>query len=110
MSDSAPSSPTGSDRASVLPGPGPIEDRIPLRGRSLREHAARGTIINAAFSVGLAALGALRMLVIAIFLTTSEFGLWGLIVTSLITVLFLKEVGLSDKFVQRANRSMSSSA
>jgi O-antigen/teichoic acid export membrane protein len=84
--------------------PGPVEERIALRGRSLREHTARGTIINAAFSVGLAGLGLLRQLIIAAFLTASEFGLWGVVFFSATALIFLLDIGLSDKFVQQAER------
>ncbi|HEX8067723.1 MAG TPA: oligosaccharide flippase family protein [Thermoleophilaceae bacterium] len=84
--------------------PGTIEDRVALGGRTLREHAARGTIINAAFTVGLAGLGLVRNLLIAAFLTASEFGLWGLVYVSLSALLFLLGIGVSDKFVQQAER------
>ena len=84
--------------------PGPVEERIALRGRSLREHTARGTIINAAFSVGLAGLGLLRQLIIAAFLTASEFGLWGIVFFSVTALIFLIDIGISDKFVQQAER------
>jgi O-antigen/teichoic acid export membrane protein len=82
--------------------PGPIEDRVDLRGRSLREHAARGTIINTIFHVGMAGLGLVRNLLIAAFLTASEFGLWGLIFLSVSALIFILEIGVSDKYVQQS--------
>jgi len=44
-------------------------------GNSLRAHLARGTIINSAFMAGLAALGATRHFLVAIFLTAADYGL-----------------------------------
>src|SRR3954451_18208699 len=70
-------------------------------GRGLRRPAARGTLINSAFQVGLAGLGFLRRLLIAAFLTRAEFGIWGIIVTTLITLSWLKDLGIADKYVQQ---------
>jgi PST family polysaccharide transporter len=67
----------------------------------LRVRAARGTLINAAFEVGLHALGFLKGFVIAAFLTRTEFGLWGILVVTIGTLAWLKEVGISEKFVQQ---------
>jgi len=79
-----------------------LDERLSLRGRSLRAHTARGTIINAAFNIGLAGLGLIRQLLVAVFLTASEFGLWGVIYVSVITLIVFKEVGISDKFIQQS--------
>ncbi len=105
--------PTPAELASVEPDEldsGPAADptaaetldrRLFLRGRGLREHTARGAIVNGLFQVGLAAISLLRNVVVAAFLTASEFGLWGLIVTTLITLAWLKQIGIADKFVQQ---------
>jgi len=74
---------------------------LTLSGNSLRGHLARGTIINSAFVTGLAALGAIRHFLVAIFLTAADYGLWGLIYVSVATILWLKEVGVSEKYVQQ---------
>src|SRR3954451_5644034 len=79
-----------------------IEGRIDLQARSLRQHTARGTIINSAFQVGLAGGGFLRRVIIAAFLTREEFGIWGILVTTLMTLAWLKEIGVSDKYVQQS--------
>src|SRR4051812_12078633 len=81
--------------------PATARAEIDTGGRSLRAHAARGTLVNSAFQIGLAALGLLRRVVIAIFLTRSEFGIWGIIVTTLLTLSWLKQLGISDKYVQQ---------
>jgi lipopolysaccharide exporter len=75
---------------------------IPLpKGRSLREHTARGVLINSFFQLGLTGVGLVRRVGIAAFLTQTEYGFWGLIVTTLITLSWLKQVGISDKYVQQ---------
>jgi teichuronic acid exporter len=92
----------------TIPGAGfedlnasPIEGRLDLHGRTLRQHTARGTLINSGFQIGLAALGLLQKLAVAVFLTTSQYGLWGLLVATVISLAFLKQVGIGDKYVQQ---------
>jgi O-antigen/teichoic acid export membrane protein len=86
--------------ADAVTTPAPTAD-IDTGGRSLRAHTARGTLINSAFQIGLAGLGLLRRVIIAAFLTRSEFGIWGIIVTALMTLFWLKELGIADKYVQQ---------
>lgn len=74
---------------------------IDVRGGSLRAHAARGTIVNTAFTVGFATLTLLRGLVVAAFLDPEDFGIWGIIVVALGTLAWLKQVGFQDKYVQQ---------
>jgi polysaccharide transporter, PST family len=68
---------------------------------SLRTTAARGTVINAAFMIVLQTIGLLKGFVIAAFLTKSEYGVWGVLVITLGTLGWLKDVGISDKYVQQ---------
>lgn len=70
-------------------------------GEGLRQRTARGTLVNTAFMIGLATLGFLRGFVIAVFLTTEEYGVWGVLVVALGTITTLKEVGVVDKFIQQ---------
>lgn len=81
-----------------------IEGRVALGGRSLRHHTARGVLINSGFQVGLAGLGLVQKLVVVAFLTTSQYGLWGLLVTTVITLAWLKQIGIGDKYVQQDER------
>lgn len=67
----------------------------------MRVRTAKGVLINTAFRVGLALVALLRNVAFAAFLTRDEYGLWGLVLTTLITIAFLKQVGISDKFVQQ---------
>jgi O-antigen/teichoic acid export membrane protein len=82
-----------------------IEERIALDGgRTLRQHAARGVIINSFFQVGFALLGMVKRVGVAAFLTTSEFGFWGILLTTVITLSWLKQIGINDKYVQQNER------
>ena len=84
---------------------GAVEDEIdeetvhPEEG--MRVRTAKGVLINTAFRVGSRSSASLRNVAFAIFLTQEEYGLWGLILTTLITIAFLKQIGISDKFVQQ---------
>ena len=75
--------------------------RIPLRGRSLRVVTAQGTIVNGIYQVLLITVGMLRGVVVAAFLTAEEYGVWGLLFITLTTLMFLKQFGVGDKFVQQ---------
>jgi O-antigen/teichoic acid export membrane protein len=50
-------------------------------------------------------MGLIRQLAIAALLTTSEFGLWGVILISVMALAFLLESGVGDKFVQQAQQN-----
>src|SRR6184192_2729371 len=78
-----------------------LEGRVPHLLGGLRHHAARGTMINAAFQVGLFALTLLRRIAVAAFLTPSELGIWGVVLITVMTLIFLKNTGISDKFIQQ---------
>jgi O-antigen/teichoic acid export membrane protein len=69
----------------------------------LRRRAARGTLINGVFLIALTALGLIRGFVLARFLTKDDYGIWAVLVTSFGTLVFLKEVGVSDKYIQQGD-------
>jgi O-antigen/teichoic acid export membrane protein len=68
---------------------------------SLRTLAARGTVVNAAFSFAVSVIGLVRGIAVASFLTASDYGLWGLIAAVFVTLLWLAAVGLDDKYIQQ---------
>lgn len=70
-------------------------------GVGLRQHAARGTIINGLFTSALNVLGFLKGFVLAIFLSPSDYGIWGILLVTLGSLAWLKQVGVSDKFIQQ---------
>ncbi|HWF54006.1 MAG TPA: oligosaccharide flippase family protein [Solirubrobacteraceae bacterium] len=74
---------------------------IDTRGRTLREFAAHGVIVNSLFDAGLSGLSLLRGLILAAILSRSAYGLWGVLVVSLGVLARLKVVGISDKYIQQ---------
>lgn len=77
-------------------------DRLPPGATGgLRRIAARGTIVNAAFNVGLDTLNLLRGLIVAALLAPSEYGVWIVLVIAIGTLGLLKEGIIGDRFVQQ---------
>lgn len=70
-------------------------------GIGLRQHAARGTIVNGLFSSALNVLGFLKGFVLAIFLSPRDYGIWGILLVTLGSLAWLKQVGISDKYIQQ---------
>lgn len=84
----------------VVPAGGPAAPVIaPAEG--LRARAARGTLINAAFLAALTSLGLLKGFAVAGFLSRRDFGVWGVLVITLGTLGWLKQVGISDRYLQQ---------
>jgi O-antigen/teichoic acid export membrane protein len=79
--------------------PNPDTPLVPEPG--MRSRVARGTLVNAAFNVGLSAIGLLKGFIVAGFLTTTEYGVWGFLFISLSTMVWLKQVGIGDKYIQQ---------
>ena len=86
------------DPGTPTPEPPP---RFDLGGRTLREHTARGTLINTAFMTGLSLLALVRGFVLAAFLTRDDYGVFGILTVSLGTLLWLKQAGIGDKYIQQ---------
>ena len=74
---------------------------IDTGGRSLRAHTARGVMVNGVFDVGLSSLSLIRGFILAAFLTTADYGVWGVLLVSLGVLSQLKLVGIGDKYVQQ---------
>lgn len=68
---------------------------------TLRQHAARGTIINGAFLAAVTVLAATRGIILPLFLAPEELGLWGILLVALGTLTWLKQIGVADKYVQQ---------
>jgi len=47
-------------------------------------------------------LGLLKGVVVAAFLTPDQYGVWGILLISLITITWLKQVGAADKFIEQS--------
>jgi O-antigen/teichoic acid export membrane protein len=68
---------------------------------SLRVLAARGTIVNGGFLVGLSVIGLVKGIIVAALLTTTAYGTWGVLLTALGLVLWLKQIGIGDRYIQQ---------
>lgn len=79
-----------------------VDRSIATKGRTLRQHTARGTTINGAFLVALTSLGLVKGYIVAAFLTRADYGIWGILVVGLGTLGWLKGAGVSDKYVQQS--------
>jgi lipopolysaccharide exporter len=85
----------------------PASPRPAIAGRldpgihSLRRHAARGSMVNAGFQIGLAGLGTVQRIAVAAFLTREEFGIWGIVLSIIVTLGWLKQIGVADKYIQQ---------
>jgi O-antigen/teichoic acid export membrane protein len=77
-------------------------ERIPTKGRGLRIHTARGTIVNAAFNVGLMSLTFVKGLIVAALIGASEYGVWGILFIALGTLYALRQVGIGEKYIQQS--------
>ncbi|HEX6457321.1 MAG TPA: oligosaccharide flippase family protein [Thermoleophilaceae bacterium] len=75
--------------------------RLDPHVKSLRSHTARGTLINSGFQLGLVGLATLQRVAVAVWLTRSDYGLWGLLIGTLVTLIALKQVGVADKYIQQ---------
>jgi O-antigen/teichoic acid export membrane protein len=82
-----------------LPVVEPDEDLPPSGER--RRVAARGMVINSGFFVGLGTLQLLKAVIVARFLTQSEFGVWSILFLSFGLVFALKNVAVGNKYVQQ---------
>ena len=58
-------------------------------------------MINAAFLAALNVLGLVKGVVVASFLSASDYGIWGLIAVAVGTLLWLASVGVDDKYIQQ---------
>jgi len=86
--------------APVEPVTRTFEGRFSVVG-GVRRTVARGTLINAGFLVAVSLLGLVKGLLVAGFLTTQEYGLWGVVAVSVITLTWLAQSGIGDKYVQQ---------
>jgi len=71
----------------------------PTHGR--RRAAARGTVINSAFQIGLGSLNFLKSLIAAGLLTAADYGVWGALFLTVGLIVAIKTTGVSDKFIQQ---------
>jgi O-antigen/teichoic acid export membrane protein len=84
--------------------PAPPRDERFGRARDVRRHLARGMLTNGAFDLGLIGLTALRGFAVAAFVTSADYGLWGLIGLTVWTAIGLKtQFGAGEKYIQQSD-------
>jgi PST family polysaccharide transporter len=71
----------------------------PATGR--RRLAARGVVINSGFLIAIGTLNLLKGIIVAGFLTASEFGVWAIVVLAITIITVVKQVTVGDKYVQQ---------
>jgi O-antigen/teichoic acid export membrane protein len=76
---------------------------IDTQGHSLRQHAARGTLITGCFQVALASLTFVQAFIVAAFLSRRDYGIWGILLVALGTIQWLKGRAVSEKYVQQSH-------
>jgi len=86
----------GSTSHDVVP-----ETRRPGAGTGLRIRAARGTIVNAVFLTSINTLALIRGFLVAGFLTTTQYGIWGTVLVVLATLALVRQIGIGDKYIQQ---------
>jgi O-antigen/teichoic acid export membrane protein len=79
----------------------PAATRRPTAGSGLRIRAARGTIVNAVFLTSVNSLALVRGFLVAGFLSTTQYGVWGVVLVVLATLQFLRQIGIGDKYIQQ---------
>ncbi len=78
-----------------------IAERLGGGERNLRRRTARGVIVNGVFNVGTTALNLIKGVAVAGFLTTAEYGRWGLMLAAFMALVTLASVGVDDKYIQQ---------
>ena len=86
---------------SAVSEPPAADNRRPGAGSGLRIRAARGTIVNAIFLTSVNTLALIRGFLVAGFLSTTEYGIWGTVLVVLATLALLRQIGIGDKFIQQ---------
>ena len=72
---------------------------VPTTGR--RAKAARGTVVNSVYLIGLNGLALIRGFAVAGFVTVAEYGVWGLLVVAFTSLYGLVQIGVNDKYIQQ---------
>jgi O-antigen/teichoic acid export membrane protein len=68
---------------------------------SRRRLAARGVVINSGFLVAVGTLNLLKAVIVAGFLTATEFGVWAIVVLAITIVTVAKQAMVGDKYIQQ---------
>jgi O-antigen/teichoic acid export membrane protein len=78
-----------------------MSDRLPFPRAELRRRTLRGTIVTAVFLAGIDGLVLVQGLVVTRLLGPRDIGLYGVVSTTVISLIALKRVGIDELFVQQ---------
>jgi O-antigen/teichoic acid export membrane protein len=78
-----------------------MSDRLPFPRAELRRRTLRGTIVTAGFLVLIDGLVLVQGLIVTRVLGPSQIGLYGVVSTTVISLIALKRVGVDEAFVQQ---------
>jgi O-antigen/teichoic acid export membrane protein len=78
-----------------------VSSRLQFPRSELRARTVRGAVVTAAVLVGIDGIVLAQGLIVTRLLGPSEIGLYGIVSTTLVTVLALKRVGIDEAFVAR---------
>jgi O-antigen/teichoic acid export membrane protein len=78
-----------------------VSDRLPFPRSELRRRTLRGTVVTAGFLVGIDALVLVQGLIVTRLLGPRQIGLYGVVSTTVISLIALKRVGIDEAFVQQ---------
>jgi O-antigen/teichoic acid export membrane protein len=78
-----------------------MSERLPFPRAELRRRTLRGTIVTAGFLVAIDALVLVQGLVVTRLLGPRQIGLYGVVSTTVISLIALKRVGIDEAFVQQ---------
>jgi O-antigen/teichoic acid export membrane protein len=79
----------------------PPEQRLSFPRAELRRRTLRGTVVTGGFLVGIDALVLLQGLIVTRLLGPRQIGLYGVVSTTVISLIALKRVGIDEAFVQQ---------
>jgi O-antigen/teichoic acid export membrane protein len=83
-----------------------VSSRLHFPRSELRARTVRGAVVTAAFLVGIDGLVLAQGLIVTRLLGPSEIGLYGIVSTTVITVLALKRVGIDEAFVAQETQEI----
>lgn len=84
-----------------MSAPAPYEGRFGAVA-DLRGLATRGAIVNGVFHVAMALLALLRGFAVAVLVTRTDYGIWGLLALALWTAMAARYLGVNEKYVQQS--------
>lgn len=79
-----------------------MSDRLPFPRSELRRRTLRGTLLTAGFLVGIDAFVLVQGLIVTRLLGPSQIGLYGVVSTTVLSLIALKRVGIDEAFVRQA--------